>query len=106
MSLPTPPPAAAQPPAPVDLTDLTDGWLRNRRLSAHTRAAYRRDVRHWLCWCAARDLDPLAATFLHVNSYARDLERTVDARTGRPTSAATVARRLSGLSSWYTFLGR
>jgi integrase/recombinase XerD len=107
MGLPTLPPDAHRPLAPVgDLTDLTDGWLRNRRLSAHTRAAYRRDVTHWLHWCAGRDIDPMAASFLHVNAYARELESTVDARTGRPTSAATVARRLSGVSSWYDFLGR
>src|SRR3954465_8279446 len=107
MGLPTLPPAAHRPLAPVgDLTDLTDGWLRNRRLSAHTRSAYRRDVTHWLRWCAGRDIDPMAASFLHVNAYARELESTVDGRTGRPTSPATVARRLSGVSSWYDFLAR
>src|SRR3954453_5971467 len=107
MSLPTLPPDAPRPPARTgDLTDLTDGWLRNRRLSAHTRAAYRRDVTHWLRWCAGHDLDPMTASFLHVNAYARDLESAVDARSGRPASPATVARRLSGISSWYDFLGR
>ena len=53
---------------------------------------------------AARDLDPLTATFVHVNAYARELESTSDARTGRPLTPATVARKLSGLSSWYGFL--
>ena len=32
--------------------DFTEAWLRNRRLSAHTRAAYRRDIAGWLAWCA------------------------------------------------------
>lgn len=95
-------------PAPHtgDLDAFTDGWLRNRRLSEHTRDAYRRDVAAWLAWCRGRELDPLAATFVHVNAYARELESTVDARTGKPPTPATVARKLSGLSSWYGFLAK
>jgi site-specific recombinase XerD len=89
-----------------DLYAFTDGWLSNRRLSEHTREAYRRDVGGWLAWCAGRDLDPLTASFLHVNTYARELESTVDPRTGRKLSAATVARKMSGLSSWYGFLAK
>ena len=89
-----------------DLAAVTEAWLANRRLSAHTRAAYRRDVHAFLAWSTARRLDPLRASFLHVNAYARDLESTVDARTGRPLAPATVARKLSGLSSWYAFLAR
>jgi integrase/recombinase XerD len=93
-------------PAPraEDLSAFTDGWLRNRRLSEHTRAAYRRDVGGWLTWCRRHELDPLRASFLHINAYARELESTVDSRTGRTLSPATVARALSALSSWYGFL--
>ncbi len=87
-----------------DLDAFTDGWLRNRRLSEHTRTAYRRDVGDWLTWCRARDLDPLTATFVHINAYARAVESTSDRRTGKLLTPATVARRLSGLSSWYGFL--
>ncbi|MGX6606521.1 tyrosine-type recombinase/integrase [Micromonosporaceae bacterium Da 78-11] len=76
---------------------VTEAWLANRRLSEHTRSAYRRDVAAWLAWCAERDQDPLHASFLDVNAYARALE-------ARPLAAATVARKLSGLSSWYDFL--
>ncbi|MFG2040211.1 tyrosine-type recombinase/integrase [Dactylosporangium sp. NPDC048998] len=86
--------------------DFTEAWLANRRLSAHTRAAYRRDVHQYLAWCAGRDLDPLRASFLHVNAYARDLESTVDGRTGKVLAPASVARKLSALSSWYAFLAR
>ncbi|MFE9188575.1 tyrosine-type recombinase/integrase [Micromonospora sp. NPDC007208] len=93
------------PPAlPSGPVEVTEAWLRNRRLSEHTRDAYRRDVTGWLRWCAGRDLDPLKATFLHVNEYARALESSVGARSGRPLTPATVARRLSALSSWYDFL--
>ncbi|WFE54148.1 tyrosine-type recombinase/integrase [Micromonospora sp. WMMD1155] len=91
----------ALPSGPVEVTE---AWLRNRRLSEHTRDAYRRDVTGWLTWCAGRDLDPLRASFLHVNEYARALEATIGARSGRPLTPATVARRLSALSSWYDFL--
>ena len=86
-------------PAPRtgDLDAFTDGWLANRRLSDHTRDAYRRDVGGWLDWCRGRELDPLTASFLHVNAYARELETA-----GQTPS--TVARKMSGLSSWYGFL--
>jgi integrase/recombinase XerD len=87
-----------------DLYAFTDGWLGNRRLSRHTREAYRRDVTSWLRWCESRELDPMAATFIHVNTYARELESTVDPRTGKLFTAATVARKMSGVSSWYGFL--
>ncbi|TDB74132.1 tyrosine-type recombinase/integrase [Micromonospora sp. KC723] len=99
--LPATAPRPALPSAPVDFTE---AWLRNRRLSEHTRDAYRRDIAGWLAWCAGRELDPLAANFLDVNAYARQLESTVGARTGRPLTPATVARKLSALSSWYEFL--
>jgi integrase/recombinase XerD len=84
--------------------DFTDAWLRNRRLSEHTRAAYRRDIAGWLAWCETRGIAPLSATFLDVNEYGRALESTVDPRSGRPLTPATVARKLSALSSWYAFL--
>ncbi|PZM94729.1 MAG: integrase [Actinobacteria bacterium] len=84
--------------------DFTEAWLRNRRLSEHTRAAYRRDIAGWLAWCDQQQVDPLEATFVDVNAYARTLESTVDPRTGRCLTPATVARKLSALSSWYTFL--
>lgn len=101
-------PVLARPSAPPALpsgpVEVTEAWLRNRRLSEHTRDAYRRDVTGWLRWCADHDLDPLRATFLHVNEYARALESSVGARSGRPLTPSTVARRLSALSSWYDFL--
>ncbi|GGM23328.1 tyrosine recombinase XerD [Micromonospora sonchi] len=94
----------AQPALPDEPLAVTEAWLRNRRLSDHTRDAYRRDVAGWLAWCADRHLDPLRANFLHVNEYGRALESGRSARTGRPLTPATVARKLSALSSWYDFL--
>ncbi|MGC5051686.1 tyrosine-type recombinase/integrase [Micromonospora sp. DT48] len=95
---------SAYPALPDGPMAVTDAWLRNRRLSEHTRDAYRRDVAGWLAWCEARRLDPLRANFLHVNEYGRALESSLAARTGRPLTPATVARKLSALSSWYDFL--
>ncbi|MFC3993879.1 tyrosine-type recombinase/integrase, partial [Actinoplanes siamensis] len=86
-----------QPHPTASATQFTEAWLENRRLSDHTRDAYRRDVASWLTWCTEHGLDPRHATFLDINAYARALE-------ARPMAAATVARKLSGLSSWYAFL--
>ena len=41
-------PAASAPALPSTPMDFTEAWLRNRRLSEHTRDAYRRDVAGWL----------------------------------------------------------
>ncbi|NUR29249.1 MAG: tyrosine-type recombinase/integrase [Catenulispora sp.] len=87
-----------------EYVDFTDAWLTNRRLSAHTREAYRRDVTSFLAWCTATGIEPLQAKFTHINEYARALEATVDPRSGKPLAPTTVARKLSGLSSWYDFL--
>lgn len=104
--VPVVPGQAALPALPAQPMDFTEAWLVNRRLSEHTRAAYRRDVAGWLTWCAHTDLDPLAVTFLHVNAWARELESTIDQRSGRPLASTTVARKLSAVSSWYDFLAK
>ncbi len=90
--------------APQEFVDFTEAWLNNRRLSANTREAYRRDVNGYLAWCAEHGVEPLRARFTHVNEYGRWLESCVDPRTGRTLAPTTVARKLSGLSSWYEFL--
>jgi integrase/recombinase XerD len=92
------------PAQPDQYVRFTEDWLTNRRLSEHTRDAYRRDVRLWLDWCMARQLDPLHATFIHVNEFGRWLERDDPDTKRRAASATTIARRLSAVSSWYAFL--
>lgn len=108
-------PAGARPAALPgvlldDLQGATLGWLAGLR-SIHTRNAYRRDLLGispagepakmktpaWLPWCAAHDLDPLAARVRHVALYARELE--TDGH-----SPGTRARKLSVISSWYDYL--
>ncbi|MDI1463695.1 tyrosine-type recombinase/integrase [Catellatospora sp. KI3] len=87
-----------------EYVDFTEAWLNNRRLSDNTREAYRRDVAAYLGWCGEQGVEPLRAMFTHVNDYARALEGTVDPRSGRTLAPTTVARKMSGLSSWYDFL--
>jgi integrase/recombinase XerD len=55
------------------------------------------DLREWFTWCSDHDLDPLDATRGHVDAFARTIGE-VDHR-----SPATVARRLSTLSSFYRY---
>jgi integrase/recombinase XerD len=100
-----PRPAAGTVAIPVqEFVDFTEKWLANRRLSDHTREAYRRDVAAFLAWCTENGVEPLQARFTHINEYARAMESIVDPRSGRTLAPTTVARKLSGLSSWYDFL--
>lgn len=82
--------------------DFTEAWLRNRRFSENTRDAYRRDIHRWLNWCAGQELDPLEVSFLHVNAWARSLEEPGDGR--KPLAPASIARKMSAVSSWYSFI--
>jgi integrase/recombinase XerD len=82
--------------------DFTEAWLANRRFSENTRDGYRRDIHQWLQWCAQRGLDPLEATFLDVNAWGRELEEPADDR--KALASASIARKMSAVSSWYTFI--
>jgi len=88
----------------TSLATHTAAWLWSFRESAHTRAAYRRDVTDFAGWCAARDLDVLAVRRAQVDAYAAGMANTARAGTGRPLAPATIARRLAALSSWYGYL--
>jgi integrase/recombinase XerD len=91
-------------PRDTSLAGYTAAWLWSFRESAHTRAAYQRDVTDFVHWCAARDLDVLAVRRTHLDAYAAALTQVPRARTGRPLAPASVARRLAALSSWYAYL--
>lgn len=47
------------------------------------------------------DVHPLAAQRFHVDAWVRHLSTTPQPCTGRPASAATIARSLSALSGFY-----
>lgn len=107
------------PGADVDTVDalpehewaLVAGWLESKR-GATTRRGYLADVAAFIRW---RDAAAPAAGLLqisdgHLNHY-RDQLATGTApaglsRPGRPLAATTVARRLSSLSSLYTYAVR
>ena len=88
----------------ASLATHTAAWLWSYRESAHTRAAYRRDVEDFARWCAGRDLDPLAVRRPDLDAYAANLANLNMPRSGRPMAPASVARRLAALSSWYAYL--
>ncbi len=82
----------------------TAAWLWSFRDSAHTRAAYQRDVQDFAGWCGANELDVLSVRRAQLDAYAAMLANTPNRRTGRPLAPASVARRLAALSSWYGYL--
>jgi len=88
----------------TSLAGYTAAWLWSFRESAHTRAAYQRDVTDFVRWCAERELDVLAVRRTHLDGYAAALANAPNPRTGRPLAPASVARRLAALSSWYGYL--
>jgi site-specific recombinase XerD len=91
-------------PRDTSLAGYTAGWLWSFRESAHTRAAYQRDVTDFVRWCAEREIDVLTVRRTHLDAYAAALANSPNARTGRPLAPASVARRLAALSSWYSYL--
>src|SRR3954470_8541510 len=80
---------------------LAAGWLLGH--PGNTSRAYRRDLEGWAAWCARLGIHPLAAERHHVDAWVRHLTTTPQPRTGRPASAATVARRLSALAGFYDY---
>ncbi|HEY3559690.1 MAG TPA: tyrosine-type recombinase/integrase [Kribbella sp.] len=72
-------------------------WLESKN-SQHTREAYERDMKQWLKFCDEANVDPLQALRAHA-----DIWRNRGAGYANP-APASVARRLSAVSSWYTYL--
>ncbi|UVS78406.1 site-specific tyrosine recombinase XerD [Actinokineospora sp. UTMC 2448] len=77
---------------------LVSAWLSSLR-SARTRRSYLQDVRAWLAWCQGRGVDVLTVSRVHVDLWVSGL---ADAG----AEAATICRRLSGVSSLYRYLAR
>lgn len=103
-------PSADSAEADDELRRMTAGWLLAQR-SPNTRIAYQRDVLgigtngkpaimaapSWLTWCQERGLHPLEVRRGHVDAYRHALEAA-------GSSPATIARKLSAVSSWYDYL--
>ena len=80
---------------------LAAGWLLGH--PTNTATAYRRDLTAWARWCDDLGVHPLGAQRHHVDAWVRHLSTVPTARTGRPASAATVARRLSAVAGFYSY---
>jgi integrase/recombinase XerD len=93
--VPSKPSRTSAKPTTWRYEDLTAAFL--LAFQGHTRTAYANDLREWFNWCSDHDLDPLDTTRGHVDAFARTITE-VDQR-----SPATVARRLSTLSSFYRY---
>jgi site-specific recombinase XerD len=74
---------------------LVDGWLAEHP-SPNTQAAYRQDLARFARWCAAVGLRPLQVG-------PEDLDTYRDACLAEGASTATVARRLSGIASFFRY---
>src|SRR4051794_4926242 len=79
-------------PTPPDLAGLVDEWLAGLR-STNTRAAYSADLRRFVAWCEAHDLDPLRLDGRELRRYRASIERS-------GVSSSTTARRLSVVASF------
>lgn len=107
-----PPATAALARVPGTALDPFDrlvvAFLKGRK-QAHTKTAYGSDLKAWRLWCLDEAppeyrIHPLLASRPHVDAWVEHLSETPSARTGRPLSAASVARRLSALSKFYEYV--
>ena len=80
------------------VTALVLAWLATKR-AVNTRRAYGRDIAGWLEWLAGRGTAPLDAGETDAALWARALE-------AQKLAAPTVARKLSAVAGWYTWLVR
>jgi len=82
---------------------IADDWLLAQD-RVNTRSAYRRDLDWWLQWCSSNGVDPIEATARDGRKYRRHLE--MPRPSGKPYQESTVHRRLTAVSSFYTFATR
>lgn len=62
-----------------------------------TREGYALDLRRWFEFCGTNNVQPFAARRPHLELFAREME-------AKGLATATVARRLSTVCVWYTYL--
>jgi integrase/recombinase XerD len=92
--VPTRGPAPLSPLAVNPLGELTGRWL-VQFTNENTRAAYARDLHHFLTWADNREVNPLHLGREHLNVYALELSHEF--------TPSTVARRLTAVGSWYEY---
>src|SRR5690348_13093731 len=74
---------------------LVEEWLATHA-SANTQSAHRHDVEGFAGWCGTTGRRPLAARRADIDAYR-------DHCLSEPVGAATVARRLSGIASFFRY---
>ena len=85
------------------LADATAAWLAAKKPT--TREAYRRDVQSWVGFCTQRGAHVLTARKPDADLFGAWLQDPVSVRGGgRVLSAASAARRMAAVSSWYRYL--
>ncbi len=85
-------------PAPSELVDRFVTHLQvERGASPHTVRAYSADLGRYLEWAERSHIDPVHLTHRQLRLYLAELDRARYART-------TVARRLSAVRSWFSYL--
>ena len=87
-------------PAGDALAQATAAWLASKKPT--TREAYGRDLRSWAQFCAARGTHVLTARKPDADLFGAYLQDP--AASARPLSAASAARRMAAVSSWYRYL--
>lgn len=79
------------------------GWLLERP-SENTRTAYSKDLTRFCSYFTARGTHPLDATRPEIAEWAEAMRRGIDVKpNGRKSSESTIARRLSVVSSFFTY---
>lgn len=78
----------------------TQAWLAAKK--PNTREAYLGDMKAWLNFCAQRALDPLLAGKADADLFGAWLQDP--GAQPRPLAAASAARRMAAVSSWYRYL--
>lgn len=85
-------------PRPEDVQSFLRHVSTERRLSAHTAAAYRRDLEALADFCRREGIDSWAdVDSYHIRRFAAECHR-------RGSSARSIARRLSAVRSFFRFL--
>jgi len=88
----------AAPDAADPLAEATAAWLAAKKPT--TREAYRRDLRAWAAYCDQRGQHPLLARKPDADLFGAWLQD----RAGQGLTAASAARRMAAVSSWYRYL--
>lgn len=84
----------------IDRGAVQDAWIGGQR-AENTKAAYRRDTDEFFAWCDDHGYDPMRVGRAELDRYRGWL--THHRRRSGPVAASTLARKLTALSSFFTY---